>query len=133
MKPVRTPGHPALYAKDYLKTALPALTAVQFTAGLAVPDQWTPHSKPHIGVFDDGGPTRWPVATRPVLRVTVWSVSETQSRDLAGLCMGVLLAHKIPGIAHVREPSSILAARDPKNDGLMASFTVRTTVRTLSV
>lgn len=133
MKAARTPAQPALLAKDYLKTALPALTAVQFTAGLGLPDDWTPKSKPHIGVFDDGGVASWPVSTRPVLRVTAWSDSETKSRTLAGLCVSILLAHSIPGIANVRQPSSILADRDPHNGGLMASFTVRTSVRTLPI
>lgn len=133
MKAVRTPAHPAITVKDYLKSALPALTSEQFTAGLGLPSNWTPKSKPHIGVFDDGGVTKWPVATRPVLRVTVWSDGESMSRTLAGLCMRVLLAQSIPGIANVREPSSILDARDPQNGGLMASFTVRTSVRTLPI
>ena len=133
MKPVRTPAQPARLAHDYLKTALPDLTADQFTSGLGLPSAWTPKSKPHVGIFDDGGVASWPVSTRPVLRVTVWSDGETKSRTLAGLCLGALLAHPIPGIANVREPSSILDARDSHNGGLMASFTVRTSVRTLPI
>ncbi|MGN7133384.1 hypothetical protein ACTHQY_08935 [Rhodococcoides corynebacterioides] len=134
MKALRTPADPALLAQRYLAATIPALTpADKPTFGLGVPNEWKPSQRPFVGVFDDGGPTRWPVATRPLLRVTVWSDGRTRSRTIAALCMGVLLAHNIPGVASVREPSSLLDGRDPQNHGLMASFTVRTTVRTNSL
>lgn len=134
MKALRKPADPAKSAKDYLAATLPDLLDINgLTVGLVVPEDWTLKSPPHVSVFDDSGPGRWPVATRPVLRVTVWAKGRTLAREIAGSCAGVLLAHKIPGIANVREPSSILDARDPKNGGLMASFTVRTSVRTLPI
>ncbi|MHA4848769.1 hypothetical protein L1080_004375 [Rhodococcus sp. MSC1_016] len=135
MKALRMPADPAGRVKAYLLVTLPTLIGEVHTVSVGGPgEDWdVDTSPPHVGIFNDGGPSRWPVATRPLLRVTAWSDGRTRSWDLAGLCMGVLLAHRIPGIANVREPSSILDDRDPKNDGLMASFTVRTTVRTLSV
>lgn len=131
MKALRTPGDSAARAQEYLDTVLPtlAIEPVAVTLGLPV-DQWSPKSIPHVGIFDDGGASSWPVASSPLLRVTVWSDGRTRSRHIAGWVMGVLLAHRIPGITNVREPSALLDARDPKNKGLMASFTVHTTVRT---
>lgn len=132
MKALRKPADPARSAKDYLAATLPGLLGITgLTVGLVVPENWTPKSPPHVGVFDDGGPTRWPVATRPLLRITVWANGRTLAREVAGACMGVMLAHPVPGISNVREPSSILDARDSKNTGQMASFTVRATARTL--
>lgn len=134
MKSDRRSADPAKSAKDYLAETMPGLLGITgLTVGLVVPDNWTSKSKPHIGVFDDGGPSRWPVSNRPVLRVTVWANGRTLAREISGACMGALLAQPIPGIANVREPSSILDARDPHNGGLMASFTVRTSVRTLPI
>jgi hypothetical protein len=131
MKPLRTPADGALAAKDYLATALPPLTSgTDPTVGLNLPDDWTPASAPRVVVFDDGGPEFWPVATAPRLRITVWSNSRTTSRSIAGLAMGILLSHRIPRLSTVTDPTSILDARDSNNRGLMASFTVATTVRT---
>lgn len=134
MKALRAPGDSALAAQRFLAAKLPSLNLEPVAVSLGVPDdKWSPQSKPVVGIFDDGGPTGWPVATSPLLRVTVWSNGRSRSRHIAGWVMGVLLAHPIPGIASVREPSSLLDARDPKNKGLMASFTVRTTVRTTAL
>lgn len=133
MKPLRIPGDPARAAKDYLATALPPLLAGADPAfGLSLPDDWTPKSTSHVVVFDDGGEAKWPIVTNPLLRITVWSSGRTRSREIAGLCMAILTAHSIPGIASVRKPSSILDARDSHNGGIMASFTVRATARTIA-
>ncbi|MFC9769637.1 hypothetical protein [Rhodococcus jostii] len=131
MKPLRIPGDPARAVKDHLATTVPPLlTGIDPTFGLSLPGDWTPKSTAHVGVFDDTGPAVWPVATRPLLRVTVWSSGRTRSREIAGLCLGILLAQQVPGVASVRDPSSILDARDSHNDGVMASFAVRVTART---
>ncbi|MFC9768835.1 hypothetical protein [Rhodococcus jostii] len=133
MKPLRIPGDPARAAKDHLAATIPALiSGIDPTFGLSLPGDWTPASAPWVVVFDDTGPAVWPIATRPLLRITVWSSGRTRSREIAGLCLGVLLAHQIPGIATARDPSSILDARDSHNNGIMASFTVRATARTIA-
>ncbi|MDV6267075.1 hypothetical protein [Rhodococcus globerulus] len=134
MKAARIPPSPAVSLVDFYKEIIPTLAALsdfEVTAGLNLPSNWTPKSPPRIGVFDDGGPTSWPVAVKPRLRITVWSDGQAKSRTIAGLCMGLALAHHVPGISHVKDPSSILDARDSKNAGLMASFTVQVTARTL--
>ncbi|MFH5209270.1 hypothetical protein ACHIPZ_13850 [Antrihabitans sp. NCIMB 15449] len=135
MKPFRVPGDPARAAKDHFTSVLPGLVSgTDPTVGLTVPSGWDKETSPaHVGVFDDGGPSVWPITTTPRLRVTVWSNSRTRSREIAGLCVGVLLAHRIPGIAAVTDPSSILDARDPDNGGHMASITVDAVARTLAV
>lgn len=133
MKPLRRPADPAKVAKDYLAAVIPGLYGDPATVSLGVPDHWKPNDAPHVGVFDDSGDAVWPIVTRPLLRVTVWADGRTRARELAGLCLCVLVAHRIPGIATVRDPSSILDARDSKNGGLMASFTVRATARTLAL
>ena len=132
MKAARRPADPANLLADFYESVIPTLPdPIACTVGLGLLDDWKPSMPPHVGVFDDSGPGRWPISTRPVLRVTVWAIDRPSARDLAGLCMGLALAHKVTGIANVREPSGILDALDPKNRGLMASFTLRTTVRTL--
>lgn len=132
MKPLRLPGDPAKVAKNYLASTLPPLVGTPTpTFGLVLPAAWKPESPPALVVFDDSGPTRWPVSTRPLLRVTVWANGRDRGRAIAGAALGVLLAHRIPGIATVSEPSALLEALDSNNGGLMTSFTVRTQSRTL--
>ncbi|WP_054812104.1 hypothetical protein [Nocardia arizonensis] len=134
MKPFRTPADPAKVAKDYLAGVVPGLVAAPApTFGLVVPPDWTPDDAPRVVVFDDGGPTVWPAATSPSLRVTVWSAGRDRSRRIAGVCLGVLLAHRIPGIAAVTDPTGLVEDIDPNNRGVMASFTVRALARTLAV
>lgn len=132
MKPLRLPGDPAKLAKNYLAGVLPAMvSAPSPTFGLVVPADWTRAKPPHIVVFDDSGPTRWPMTTRPLLRVTVWADGRDRSREIAGAALGVLLSHRIAGISTITDPSGLLEARDSNNGGLMCSFTVRAQSRTL--
>ncbi|MFC9769683.1 hypothetical protein [Rhodococcus jostii] len=131
MKPVRIPSDPAVAVKDHLATTVPPLlTGIDPTFGVILPGDWTPTSAPRVVVFDDSGPTVWPIATRPLLRITVWASGRSRARQIAGLCLGILLAHSIPAIATIRDPSSILDARDSHTGAVMASFTVRATART---
>ncbi|WP_454199589.1 hypothetical protein [Nocardia sp. Marseille-Q1738] len=132
MKLLRLPADPAKAAKNYLALAVPGMVAAPApTFGMVVPKDWTPSSAPHLAVFDDSGPARWPVTTRPLLRVTVWADGRDRSRAIAGAALGVLLSHRIPGIATITEPSLLLEARDSTNGGVLASFTVRAQARTL--
>lgn len=134
MKPFRTPGDGAKAAKAHLAAVLPGLVAAPApTVALTFPTSWTTGSAPAIGVFDDGGPQVWPVVTKPRIRVTVWADGRDRARSIAGVCMGVLLSHRIDGLAAVTDPTAILEDRDPSTGALTASFTVSATVRTVAL
>lgn len=133
MKPLRLPADPAKAAKNHLAAVLPGMVAAPSpTFGMVLPANWSPSSSPPaVVVFDDSGPTRWPVETRPLLRVTVWTNGRDRGREIAGAALGVLLSHCIAGIATITDPSGLLEARDSNNAGQMTSFTVRARSRTL--
>ncbi|NKS54716.1 hypothetical protein GS500_17985 [Rhodococcus hoagii] len=131
MKALRKPRDAAVPIKDFLIGQL-AATDHSAAAALKLPTDWSPKSPPAVVVFDDGGPQRWPVSTKPQIRITVWAEGRTEARDIAGKCMGWLLALRVPGVK-VSPGSALIDARDPKNGGMMASFTVNTTVRTTNL
>ncbi|WP_406234931.1 hypothetical protein [Nocardia sp. NBC_01009] len=133
-KPFRVPADPARVAKDYLASVVPTLVGPPApTFGMVLPSDWTPAAAPAVVVFDDSGPMAWPVSTSPTLRITVWSAGRDRSRLIAGRCLGVLLAHRIPGIASIADPTSLVEDTDPNNTGVMCSTTVRALARTLAV
>lgn len=134
-EPLRVPGDPAYAIKEHLKSLLPAAAGTAtLTFGLNVPGSWTKTAPPHVAVFDDGGPARWPISTSPTIRVTVWAYGRTNARRLAGLAYGLVLARRIPGVATITEPSSILESGDSNHpDATLASFTVRALARTTAV
>ncbi|WP_280441197.1 hypothetical protein [Nocardia brasiliensis] len=133
MKPYRVPADPAKLLKDKLAAVVPGLVAAPApTFGLVVPPSWTTHAPPHVGVFDDGGPNRWPVSTAPTVRVTVWAAGRDRARRIAGVCLGVLLSHRVEGVATITDPTGLVEALDPHNNGQMCSFTVTAQARTLA-
>lgn len=133
MKPYRLPGDPARAIKDYLATVLPPLVAAPApTLGMVLPSSWSTSSAPAVVVFDDSGPVQWPVTTAPTVRITVWANGRDRSRAIAGRCLGVLLAHRVPGVATITEPTNLLEAVDENNNGVMTSFTVRALARTIA-
>lgn len=96
-----------------------------------LPTDWTPEaSGPVVVIADDSGPMRWPVATKPLVRVTAWGRGRTQVVDLAGTAIGLLLCKPIDGIASVTPGTAVVADRDGKTGGWFATFAVNTTVRT---
>lgn len=129
---LRQPDDSAKCVKDFLKAELRSRGFPLATVGLVLPSSWSPKSAPAVVVFDDGGPSVWPVLTEPRIRVTVWASGRDAARELAALCTGVLMSLDVPGVAHVRDASSILDARDD-NGGIMASFTVAVKSRTVPV
>ncbi len=135
MKPLRLPSDAARAIKDYYAAVLPGLIDPPVpTIEIGVPVEWTVgQSGPHLGVFDDSGPALWPIYSEPTVRVTVWANGRTLSRKIAGIALGVLYAHRIPGVAKVDAISSLLEARDPNNAGVMASFTASVKARTLPI
>ena len=124
--PVR-PADAAEVIKAWLKNQLPGVTV-----RLEHDENWQLGSTPELVVFDDGGPlNQWPVNTSPTIRVTTW----TTGRDItiASRALGLMLCTPIPGIAKVLPGSSILESRDSKTGADLASFTVRTRVRTTAL
>lgn len=124
---------PARILKDHLKAHLAAKYPT-LSVGLALPAGYTAaDSGPALAVFDDGGPSEWPISDKATLRVTVWSNSLTTSRAIASYALGVSLTHKAEGLSQILPGTRVLDARDTNNGAIMASYTVRTRVRTTLV
>ena len=70
----------------------------------------------------------YPVATSPTIRFTSWTSGRNPKYAYAALA--AVLTKRIPGIAAVLPGTGVLEARDLKNRGDLASFTVRTRART---
>ncbi len=118
----------AQLVKDWLKNRAaadhPTLRVV-----LEVPDGWKLGAAPVLVVADDSGPRNlWPVATSPQIRVTSWTSG--RDRTYAHWAMAQLLGQVIPGVACVLPGTGVLDARDTKTRADLASFTVRTRMRT---
>lgn len=121
-----TPGDPAAAIKAALMTYLGTDARVVRD----VPNLFQPGDEPIVLVADDGGPMSWPVASRNIIRVTIFHQGMTPARTLARRCLGFL--HTSPaGVAHVfRSGTTILEVRDSKTGADLASFTVSVTART---
>lgn len=62
MKAARRPADPANLLADFYESIIPTLPdPPACTVGLGLLDDWKPAMPPHVGVFDDSGPGRWPV------------------------------------------------------------------------
>jgi hypothetical protein len=121
---------PAGLLRDHLKTFMvgryPSLTFdLRLDASWSAAD-----SVPALVVFDDSGPVRWPVETRPTLRVAVWSDSLPKSREIASYALGTALCRRVDSIAKILPGTAVLDSRDTDNGGIVAGFTVRTRIRT---
>lgn len=127
-------SEPAKWIRDHLEFWVPKKYPDVTGYELRQPSGWNPdEDPPWLAVFDDSGPMRWPVETQPTLRVVVWSDSLTLSRDVAAYALGQTLSRRVEGFAKVLPGTRVLDARDTNNDGIMASYTVRTRVRTTLV
>ncbi|MGV8972249.1 MAG: hypothetical protein ACOH10_07990 [Rhodoglobus sp.] len=126
MKPLTVAPDAERLAVDYLTLTL-AGRAQDATVGVNLPSAWTSTTKPHVQVALDGTPeVAYPILCAATLRITAWAGSTTTAKALAGLCMGLLLAH--PGsreIGSVRPLTGVLPARDPDTGAQLASVTVR--------
>lgn len=132
MKPHRIPPDPAASIKAFLAAELPALVAdPNPTVGVVLPADWKLASPPAVVVFDDSGPTLWPVMVKPTIRVTVWANGRTRARAIAGAALGLLLSQRVAGVATITTPSQLLDARDSNTGAILASFTCRAQSRTL--
>lgn len=124
---IREPQDAAQIVKDWLKAQMaadfPELTVTLELGG------WKLGDAPKLVVFDDSGPTdMWPVATSPTIRVTTWTSG--RERKYVNRAIGLLLGKPVPGVAAILSGTSIVDGRDSRNDGDLASFTVRTRLRT---
>ena len=132
MKPHRIPPDPAASIKAHLAAELPARVAAPApTVGLVLPSNWTTSSPSAVVVFDDSGPTKWPIVVMPTIRITVWANGRTRARAIAGEALGLLLSQRVAGIATITTPSQLLDARDSNTGAILASFTCRAQSRTL--
>ena len=125
---IREPQDGAQIIKDWLAAQL----ADEFPELSVVIEQvdWKFGNGPMLVVADDSGPmNKWPVATSPTIRVTSWTTG--RDRTYISRALGLLLGKTVPGVAAVLPSTGILDARDPKTDGDLASFTVRTRLRTV--
>lgn len=125
------PVDAAKVIKEWLKSEL-AVSFPTLMVRLELPIDWQPGHPPVLCVFNDGGPVnQWPVATSPTIRVTTW----TTGRDITYIhrALGLMLCTPIVGIAKVLPGTGVIESRDSKNNGDVASFTVRTRVRTTAV
>lgn len=126
-------NHPARQLKDHLADHM-ASAYPTLECGLRLPAEYkAATSDPVLVVFDDGGPSEWPVSDKATLRVTVWTNSLTLSREIASLALGHTLSRKVEGLSQILPGTRVLDARDTNNGAIMASYTVRARARTTLV
>ncbi|HEY9314634.1 hypothetical protein [Williamsia sp.] len=135
---MREPADAVRIIKDWLATEIAALASspafAGVTVGLELPADWTLGESPAaVVLFDDSGPSDWPITTQPTIRCTIWATDRDIAIAVVRRCFGLLLGKRIPGIATVRPGVSIQESKDPNNKAIVASFTVRTRVRTIAV
>lgn len=117
------------HLQEYMAGKYPTLT---YSLGLS--SSWnTDDSPPALVVYDDSGPLRYPVETRPTLRVSVWTNSLPLSRAIASYALGQALSRRAEGFANILPGTAVMDARDSNNGGIVAGFTVRTRIRTTLV
>lgn len=119
--------------KAFLIDQFAAAGAPFNTVRVALNADWEPGGGPQLVLFDDGGPMEWPIDTRVTVRATVWSTGRDLSRTIAHRAIGLLLSKPIPGVAQVLPGMNVMDARDSKTLAELATFTVRTRVRTAVV
>ncbi|RDI13450.1 hypothetical protein DEU38_13425 [Rhodococcus sp. AG1013] len=130
MRARRIPVDHVVPVKDFLAIQMAGNQGV--TVAQNLPPKWTPDFPPAVVIGGDGGGVdEWPAYTGDQVRVTVYAAGRTEARRIAGLCMGWLLALRVPGIG-VRPGTGLLDDRDPSTGGFIAGFTVRTRARTQS-
>lgn len=126
--PLRVPGDLVTSVIDLLDEHSGLIDA---DIGFGLPDSWTVDTRTWVGIFDDSGPARWPIAATVSLRVTVWANGRSEARDIAGRVMSILMTHPIHGVG-IRKPSGVIDARDDSTGAVMASFTAQASVRTVT-
>lgn len=129
---LRVPGEALAPIKAFLLQQLPMRDepSRSATVGLKLPDDWNTSAAAAVVLYDDSGPLLWPVATESQVRVTVWANGRDNARTIAKIALGLLLTSRVDGIARLKPSTNLIDGRDERTGGLLASFTVKTTVRT---
>lgn len=131
MTEIYVPGDVLAPVQVFLGERIPArFPGVRVAQNLS--PTWTPKDPAELVLFDDSGPMNYPVETRPQVRATVWADGRSRAVEIAGVALGLLLCVKVPGVAKVLPGTALIDDRDEKTGGWLASFTVRTRLRTIA-
>lgn len=105
------------------------------TVGIDVPSDWSADSPGHVQVICDGVPQLdHPLAAYATVRLLARAASTTEAKRLAGVALGLLVAHPGgDGISKARPLTGPLPARDPDTRAELASATARVTVRSIPI
>ncbi|MGI5222173.1 hypothetical protein [Nocardia sp. CA-290969] len=129
MTEIYVPGDVLAPVQTFLASRIPdRFPGVQVRQSLSA--NWAPDSAAELVLFDDSGPMRYPVETRPQVRATVWADGRSRAIEIAGHALGLLLCVKVPGVAKILPSTALIDDRDDRTGGWLASFTVRTRLRT---
>jgi hypothetical protein len=132
--PLVTFADPIAAVIDVLTAAL-ADRDESYAAGVTLsnhrPDE---HVAPHVQVGLDGdSPRFWPVASRPLIRVTVWHTSAGRAYDLAQLCQGLLLAHIGTTLVRCDPAAGPVPGTDHDSSDHFATLSVHAVVRSTAL
>ncbi len=128
MNPVQVVPDAERMAVDLL-TGLLEGKNITATVGVTVPTTWKTGDTPHVQVGWDGtDDSLHPVMSRPLIRVTAWSHTPTQAKNLARACHALLLSQP-----EIREALGIFPTQDRETRAQLASFVIRATWRTQSL
>ena len=85
---------------------------------------------PYVLVASDGVTAiHWPAAATDLIRVTVWAESEDDAFDLAGLCVGLLAAHRGGILRGLKVAGPLLRATDRDTQTPLCSGLLTATLR----
>lgn len=134
MKPLVTTQDTERIVRDVLAARM-AERGETATVSIGVPTAWTTASGSHVQINSDGTPIAvWPVYVKVTIRVVGWSSSTTESKRLAGLCLGLLMAYPgdgaMSGVEYLTGPQT---ARDADTRAELCYVTAAVTVRTVPV
>lgn len=102
------------------------------TVGIGVPESYhSGEQPPHVQVSQDSAAVpRHRVIARPIVRLTVWSNSPSESKRLLQKADALLAAYEgDEEISTISTATGLFTARDRDNGAELASCTVRVTVR----
>lgn len=122
-------------AADTIKNWL-ATQSLGAAVALMLPAGWTPRNGAQLIVADDGGPVRWPIKSRHMIRLTAYAAGRTEARRIAALAAGKLAASRPrpAGIAHVDgDMGAVLDDRDKETGGYLASVLITVHARTKEI
>lgn len=134
MRPLAVVADAERVVIDYL-TPLLVSNGEDVTVGVSVPVAWIKGTKAHVQVALDGtSDVQYPLRETAALRVTTWHESTTTAKNLARLCMGLLLSHPGGGgVFNIRPATGVLPTRDPDTGAQLATIGVQVNLRYTAV